>query len=114
MQRRDKTALKKIISEINITFEILGDTVLEEFLKNELIKRATAMTAINIGELVKNLTPELRLENNDVEWKKIAGLRDIAAHKYATLDMEQVYFIVKKDFPELKAQIEKILVADES
>lgn len=67
------------------------------------------MTAINIGELVKNLTAEFRTENNHVAWKNIAGLRDIAAHKYATLDMNQVYVIVIEKFPELKVQIEKIL-----
>lgn len=113
MRLRDKTALKKIVSEIGIALEIMGDSTLENFLEDEKTKRAVSMTAINIGELVKNLTPELRAENNHVAWKNIAGLRDIAAHKYVTLDMNQVYVIVTKNFPELKAQIEKILEDDD-
>ena len=112
MQRRDKIILQKIISEINLEFEMLGDISLENFLEDEKTKRAVAMTAINIGELVKGLTAEFRLKNNHVEWKKVAGFRDVVAHKYETLDMNLVYVVVKKDFPELKAQIEKILESD--
>lgn len=43
------------------------------------------------------------------EWKAIAGFRDIAAHKYQTLRMEDLYETVAADFPLLKEQIEQIL-----
>ena len=35
--------------------------------------------------------------------------RDIAAHKYQTLRMEDVYYTVKQDFPILKEQLGKML-----
>ena len=35
--------------------------------------------------------------------------RDIAAHKYETLKMGDVYDVVKQDYPNLSAQITKIL-----
>ena len=44
-----------------------------------------------------------------VEWKAIAGMRDLAAHKYQTLRMEDVYNTAVEDFPVLKRQIEDIL-----
>lgn len=113
MRLRDKTALKKIVSEIDLAIEFLGDSTLENFLEDEKTKHAVSMTAINIGELVKNLTPELRAENNHVAWKEAAALRNIAAHKYESLKMDQVYNTIKQDFPELKAQIEKILEDDD-
>lgn len=112
MRLRDKTVLKKICSEIDIATKILNGISLENFLNEETVKRAVAMTAINIGELVKSLTQELKDANKQVNWKSAAMLRNIAAHKYETLDMPQVYDTVKKDFPELKLQIEKILEAD--
>ena len=114
MRLRDKTALKKIVSEINIALEFVGDISLEDFLRNEMMKRAVGMTAINVGELVKNLTSEFRIVNSQIPWKDVAGFRDIAAHKYETLDMQQVYNTVREDFPALKLQIENILAADES
>ena len=67
------------------------------------------MTVINIGELVKNLSDDCRQAYREIPWKSIAGFRDIAAHKYQTLKMEDVYETVISDFPDLYDQIEQIL-----
>ena len=109
MQHRDTITLKKILNEADFVIRMLSDTTQEDFLKNEILKRATAMSVINIGELVKNLTIELRKEFDEVPWRAIAGFRDIAAHKYGTLDMNIVYNTVKTDIPYLKTNIEEIL-----
>lgn len=109
MQHRDRIILQKICSEVSLTLEFIGNEKLEEFLNNELLKRAVGMTAINIGELIKNLSQEFRKNHSEVAWKKAAGFRDVVAHKYETLDMEDVYKTATEDFPELKKQIEKIL-----
>lgn len=79
MRRRDIIILRKIISEINI------------------------------GELIKNITDETRQENKQVPWKAVAGMRDIAAHKYQTLRMEDVYYTVQRDFPDLRKLLKEIL-----
>ena len=109
MQHRDKIILQKIISEIDIGVEMVGKTGLEDFLNNEMLKRAIGMTVINIGELTKNITAETRAAYPVVPWKEVAGFRDIAAHKYQTLRMEDVYLSVVEDFPELRKQLVKIL-----
>ena len=113
MQRRDSVILKKILSEIQIAFEMLGDTDLDSFLSDEMLKRAVGMTVINIGELVKNITEDSRRAYPAVPWKAIVGMRDIAAHKYQTLRMEDVYNTVTMDFPELREQLTRILEAEE-
>lgn len=76
---------------------------------NEMLKRAVCMTVINIGELVKNITDDTRREYKQIPWKAIAGFRDIAAHKYQTLKMEDVFQTVMVDFPELKTNLDKIM-----
>ena len=88
MQHRDMILLQKIISELDIGIELLGDVTLDDFLDNELLKRALGMTTINVGELIKNVTGDLRKEHPEIPWKAIAGMRDITAHKYQTLRME--------------------------
>ena len=112
MRRRDKIALQKILNVIKETNEFLENVSEEEFLEKNLLKSATAMSVIRIGELVKSLSDEFRKENTKVAWRDIAGFRDIAAHKYETINMEQLYGTAKKDFPELKSQIEKILKSE--
>ena len=109
MQRRDRIVLQKVISEIDIGTELLGDTTLEAFLGNELLKRAVCMTVINIGELIKNTSDELRTAHREVPWKAAAGMRDIAAHKYQTLRMEDVYNTARIDFPELRNLLQAIM-----
>ena len=113
MQRKDRIILTKILSEINVALEMLGDADMEAFLADEKLKRAVGMTVINIGELVKNMSEELRLSHKDVPWKAIAGMRDIAAHKYQTLRMEDIYNTVTMDLPDLKEKINVILSDDE-
>ena len=95
MQHRDEIIIQKVLSELNLGSEMLGDASLESFLSNEMLKRAISMTVINIGELIKNITPELRSDHPDIPWKAIAGMRDLTAHKYQTLRMEDVYYTVK-------------------
>ena len=109
MRHRDKIALEKIVSEISIALDMLSDISFDKFNSDEIIKRAICMTVINIGELVKSLSDELRAEYKSVPWKSIAGFRDIAAHKYQTLKMGDVYKTVSEDFPELKENIQQIL-----
>ena len=96
-------------SELDIGIELLGDVTLDDFLDNELLKRALGMTTINVVELIKNVTGDLRKEHPEIPWKAIAGMRDITAHKYQTLRMEDVYNTIEQEFPVLKAQLEDIL-----
>ena len=91
----------------------MADSSLEFFSNNEMLKRAVAMTTINVGELIKSVTDEMRQNHPEVPWKAAAGMRDIAAHKYQTLRMEDVYNTVKIDFPNLKEQLQEILDAEE-
>lgn len=112
MLHRDYITLKKIIEETSIAVQMLGETELNEFMENELLKRAISMTVINIGELVKNLTQDFRVAHSSIPWKDIAGFRDIATHKYKTLDMKLVYNSVKIDIPELECSIKEILSSE--
>lgn len=112
MQHRDSIVLKKIMSEIDIAKDMMDGSSLEEFLNDEKLKRAVSMTVINIGELIKNLTDEFRNKYNGIPWKDIAGFRDVTAHKYQTLRMEDVYNTAVTELPDLKEQIEDMIGND--
>ena len=109
MSRKDKVILQKVISEIDVGTDMLGDASFEEFVYDEKLKRALCMTVINIGELIKNVNEDIRIKYPAIPWKAIAGMRDLAAHKYQTLRMEEVFKTVKDDFPELRIELENIL-----
>ena len=109
MSRKDKVILQKVISEIDVGTDMLGNASFEEFVSDEKLKRALCMTVINIGELIKNVNEDIRIKYPAIPWKAIAGMRDLAARKYQTLRMEEVFKTVKDDFPELRIELENIL-----
>ena len=113
MQLKDKLILEKMLKYVNSGINMLGKMPKEEFLANEVFQNAMAMTVIKVGEMVKNLDFEIRKQNPQVAWKDIAGFRDVIAHRYEVIRMDDLYITVKKDFPALKLQIEKILETEE-
>lgn len=108
MNLRDSQICGKILSEIAILKELLKDSTAEEFFADERTYRAVCMTLINIGELVKNITSELKSAHTEIPWKAIAGMRDITAHKYQTLHKEDVFRTCAEDIPEFEKQLKDL------
>jgi len=76
---------------------------------NRLYRKAIVMSILNIGELTKHLSDEFKSENNDIPWKQISGMRDIAAHGYNEMDDDIIWDVVKHSIPELATFIDKQL-----
>ena len=109
MNHRDRQICEKICDEIKLVHELISGFSAEEFLADERTVRAVCMTLINIGELVKNITQELRDEHREIPWRAIAGMRDIAAHKYQTLRKEDVYKTCIEDIPVFEKQLQNLI-----
>ena len=109
MDKRDQALLNKILAEANIIADLIKDYNCDTFIKDEKTQRAACMTLINIGEMVKLLSDKLKQDNPAIPWRPIAGLRDVAAHGYMTLHMEDIWETVSEDVPLLQKQLDKIL-----
>lgn len=109
MKTSDKRILIKVVEEINVIEQAINQYTVDDFLKDEIIKWACGMALINIGELVKNLSAEIRQANKEIPWKAMAGMRDVTAHKYQTLDMLDIWRTIEEDIPQVKKQISKII-----
>lgn len=109
MNDRDRQIAEKILSEIAVAGDLLKGVSPEDFLRDERTARAVCMTLINIGELVKNLTPELKDAHKEIPWRAISGMRDITAHKYQTLRKEDVYSTCIDDIPVFERQLIRLI-----
>ncbi len=81
----------------------IGDFFDSVQLQDSIIRRIEI-----IGEAVKNLPDDLKINYPEVPWKEIAGMRDVLIHAYFGIDLELTWEIVQNDLPELKKNISKI------
>lgn len=81
---------------------------LEKLKKDTLILDGVVRNLEIIGEAAKNIPNQIRKKYPEIEWKKIAGLRDILAHEYFGIDLEVVWDIIENKVPILKKQISRI------
>lgn len=87
----------------------IGDRDFAEFANDPVLQRAVLYSAIAIGEAIKQVSPEVRAAHQEVNWKGPASLRDLLAHGYFIVDPKIVWETTQSDFPELRAQVGRIL-----
>ena len=64
------------------------------------------------GEAARHVSAEIKARYPEVEWRSIAGFRDVAIHAYPTIDEEIVWDVVTRKVPELVQRVERILAAE--
>ena len=64
-------------------------------------------------ELTLRLSDEFKSEHVGITWHKMRGLRNIHAHDYGKIKPDKMWAIITEDVPELKRQLEKIILEEE-
>ena len=70
------------------------DSNLPAFLKTPVVYDAVLRNLEILGEAAKRIPDEMKTQFPEVEWRKIAGLRDVIAHFYFGLEDETLWDIV--------------------
>ena len=105
MTKRDKIVLLKILEEIRYLETLTASLTFDVFMSDETIKRAACMTLINVGELARFLSEELKATAKDIPFNEIVATRNVAAHGYQTLRFDDIWNTLEADIPDLKGKI---------
>jgi uncharacterized protein with HEPN domain len=65
-----------------------------------------------IGEAVKSIPDSVKAKYPQVDWRRIAGLRDVIAHGYFGLNEDLLWDLVQNRVPQLAEQIQEILALE--
>ena len=109
MSRSLSLYLEDIIEAIRKIHSYTSLLNFEEFCVDERTIDAVIRNLIVIGEAVKNLPEETRQIEPGIEWRKIAGLRDFAAHAYFNVSNQIVWDVVQTKLLPLDEAAAKIL-----
>ena len=86
----------------------------DDFIRNKEKQSAVVRQIEIIGEAVKNIPQSFRVQHPEIEWIKIAGIRDVVIHKYFDVSLDIVWEIVRGDIPVLKSKLQKIIKFEKS
>ncbi|MBA7555891.1 hypothetical protein ES705_48583 [subsurface metagenome] len=109
MSREYKLYLEDILDCIEKIEKYTASLNFVEFSSNSLVQDAVVRNLEIIGEAVKNIPMEIKKLKEDINWRQIAGLRDIMIHAYFTLDLDIIWEIKQDKIPELKIKIKELL-----
>ncbi len=81
----------------------------ESFEREYLFQDACCMCVVQIGELVSQLSEEIKEQNSAIPWRIIKDTRNFYVHSYGSIDVSSVWNTLLYDIPELKNASETIL-----
>lgn len=110
MTKHDNTVyLHHIVDSIDKINGYIDNCDFEKFTKNTMMLDAVLRNFEIIGEASNNLSDDFKNEHDEIDFRSAASIRNRLIHGYDDVNLEIVWNTVKKDLPEMKKAIEKIL-----
>jgi uncharacterized protein with HEPN domain len=105
----NKVRLMYILDAIGEIEKYTTNVDFSEFSTNSMLFSACVRQLEIVGEAVNRLSDDLIVNNPEVEWRKVAGLRNMLIHEYFGIDDNLVWSIIKKNIPDLKEKVSIIV-----
>lgn len=109
MQRDSRAYIDDILEAIRKIEKYTEGITYSEFATNELVQDGVVRNLEIMGEAVKSIPEEVKSKASGVEWKRIAGMRDILIHGYFGIDLEIVWDVVRNKVPDFKKRMMEII-----
>lgn len=81
-----------------------------EFFRNTMVQDAIIRNLQTLAESTQRLSDKTKQRKSKVDWRAIAGFRNVVVHDYLGVDLERIWHIIEYDLPGLKKDIDGLLV----
>ena len=97
--------LLHIASSFEKILQYVKDMTENEFSTNSLVQDAVVRNYEIIGEAAKNVSEEFRVQHPEIDWRGMAGFRDVLIHQYFGIDLINVWNISQNQAEKVLKQI---------
>lgn len=97
--------IETTVKKFNNSFEL--------YVSENSFRHSCDMCVIQIGELTTRLKVDFKEQHTEIPWHKIKATRNVYVHDYENVDLEKAWENLTENIPELKAQLEQILAAED-
>ena len=114
-RQKDKQRLSKIINYCGLILDStlnagLGyEKILIKLSEDFVFQTSTSMILIQIGEMARNLSDELKGLHTEIPWKTISGLRNRLVHDYEETNWSVIAGVIEDDVQPLLNACSEIL-----
>ncbi len=98
-----------MLDEIEFILSRTLDTDYESFVRDETLKRAFVRGMEIIGEAAKKVSEDVKRMQQDIEWRKVSGMRDRLIHDYFGVDYKIVWDVATNKLPELRMKLNALI-----
>jgi uncharacterized protein with HEPN domain len=110
MPRSIAECLEHILDEVNYLSKTTRGIDKDAFLNDQTLRRSFVRSIEIIGEAVKQVPDSTRKQYPQIEWRKLAGMRDRLIHGYFGVDYEIVWDVAANKSSQLASDIQEVLV----
>ena len=104
-----KEYVRHILDEVAYIMAQSRRLTYEQLVGDPTLLRAFVRSIEVIGEASKKIPDDIKARYPGIEWKKIAGTRDVLIHHYFDIDYEILWDIISHKIPELEKSIRNML-----
>ncbi len=108
MSRSWELFLRDMLESARKVRRFTAGGALETFVANEIMYDAVLYNLQVLGEATKKIPDPIRQRFPEIDWRGVAGLRDVLSHAYFAVDNAALWKIVNADIPRLIAQLERV------
>ena len=108
MSRSSRVYLDDILQAIKDIRQFTSGMTSEQFIRDRRTQHACIRDLEIIGEAVKHLPADLRNRAPEIEWPKIAGLRDVLSHEYFGVDEVILWDVIANKLSDLSDACERL------